>query len=684
MIVTAMRTRLRIVLLLLIGALFPAFHYPVCAQEVLLPEQQIEADTGINVLLDLAHDAKFFTMWNLPPVLRERGLRVSGSQETLDRVLEPGTPLRVRLGQGSERPFGSVPAPEFNVVITTQGSADCQEYTEAEITALLRFVRAGGGLVIIPGNRSLSEAEIERLPLAAFFPELDARLSAATDTVNGRPVPVLVHGPDWQVLRSSDGGWPIRIRRTLGRGRVVLYSSMRLVQWDRETPEATVERRQNRLAGAVKWAAGNHVPVGGSPALPQEAWGGGPIYPGLTREIGPITVLYAANQKPELLRTVEEELPAVEAQLRAWLPSPQADEPLYLVLSAGGGGGWAVNVYEPKEVGIISIESAGVISIYAHELAHTMSGPLNDTGAAAGQIPIGNRGEAHAGWFQGKIDILYGGPGKEPNRLFDFDPDGSALDLADDPAELQQEWGKGRDWTKLWWAWQKLDDRYGTTWYPRWRWVQHTRWQAEPDRRLTWDEMIEDMSIAVGEDLFGFFRAIGTTLERDRFAAAEFAGRTLTLTPAPIEITPAGPERLDPIGDYRTPVTPIDALTGGDVDPRTHPLLHPSLRDATDLSYEEIARTLFSTHLEVYTDDRIVDEYRLGGWEIETLEVERTAPDGFIAVVSFGVQPTTLSPYWRSGRGLAEGEWIRHKTLRITFGRYGDRYRLVRWQELRP
>ena len=53
------------------------------------------------------------------------------------------------------------------------------------------------------------------------------------------------------------------------------------------------------------------------------------------------------------------------------------------------------------------------------------------------------------------------------------------------------------------------------------------------------------MSIAVGEDLFPFFRKIGTTLTKDRFARAVFEGKTMDLPVAPLKITPAGPIGTD-------------------------------------------------------------------------------------------------------------------------------------------
>jgi hypothetical protein len=116
--------------------------------------------------------------------------------------------------------------------------------------------------------------------------------------------------------------------------------------------------------------------------------------------------------------------------------------------------------------------------------------------------------------------------------------------------EGRRIWGSGTDWYKTWYIWQKLDDRYGPTWYPRWRWIQHNRWADTPDKRLTWDEMIEDKSIAVGEDLFPFFVKLGTTTEKKRLEEIEYNGTLITLPPAPIELTPAGNVRLEDIGDY--------------------------------------------------------------------------------------------------------------------------------------
>ncbi len=200
----------------------------------------------------------------------------------------------------------------------------------------------------------------------------------------------------------------------------------------------------------------------------------------------------------------------------------------------------------------------GVLSIFAQELAHTMHGPVNDDGGVAGITPIPNRGEAHAGWFQGKVDAWFQDELKEKavkkcNSLFEFDPDGSSLDLVThyENEALRTEYGKGKDWIKTWWVWQKLDDRYGPAWYPRWKYIQHTRWKDTPGHHLSWDEMVEDMSIAVGEDLFPFLNEAGLSLEKKTMGTVSFYGREMNFNKAPIDTDKAGKVQLQEIEDYK-------------------------------------------------------------------------------------------------------------------------------------
>ena len=62
------------------------------------------------------------------------------------------------------------------------------------------------------------------------------------------------------------------------------------------------------------------------------------------------------------------------------------------------------------------------------------------------------------------------------------------------------------------------------------------------------------MISAVGEDLFPFFKKIGTSVGKERFAEAEFQGQKLTLPIAEIDLEPGKSVNLEPIGDYQLPL----------------------------------------------------------------------------------------------------------------------------------
>lgn len=503
-----------------------------------LHEQAVRNDSGINVLVDHAHRATFKMMWTCPRMLRANGFRAVGSQASLNTVLPEGSLCRVRVPIEGRYPFAWREAPEFNVVMTLPGAH--QAYLPSEQDAVEAFIRNGGGLVVLA---DLNTPLLKRYGCTA--PEVSVRRGAKRSPV--------VLDDNWEVLESPEqGDSAFSARRTYGKGRIFITTS------EPYDPSADESRRE-AFFDNLRWVSEGRDPVGGTLRLPQERGGGGPIYPELEERFGPIVVYYAKNQREDLIETVRETLPEVRSTLFEWLPSVEPPDPMYIVLSAGGGGGWAVNAYLPKETGIISASRTGIISIFAHEQAHTMAGPPNEDGEMAGQIPFGNRGEAHAGWFQGKIDVFFGyGNGKNINGILAReDREGEMLDLArmDDRA-YAEKWGKGADWSKLWWVFAQLDARYGTTWYPRWKWVQYTRWADEPNRRLSWDDIAEDMSIAVGEDLFPFLRSVGTTLEKERLETIEFNGETLELPVAPLKRESVERTLVDPIGDYKQPLTP--------------------------------------------------------------------------------------------------------------------------------
>lgn len=517
-----------------------------------LHELNVRDDTGINVLIDMAHKCDFFTLWWLGGSLNARGLRTIGSHATLDSVLTEDSLCRVRIPVAPKVfPFAWWKAPKFNVVLTEGGRND-PGYLPEEQTVLKQFIHDGGGLIVsgalLRDNQSGSDWSLNMM-----LSQYGASVLAGTETYEGRRWPALQVDEQWEVVLKGDSGKPIHARRTYGKGRIALFASSAVYRFDRKNRE-DVEQKCTVLVDAVKWAGDGSPPVGGDKHFPRAMGGGGGIYPESEKRIDGIVCFYSKNQIPELVETVENDFPAITKDLYAWLPSPKPEEPMYMILCSGGGGGWAVNAYLPKEASTISTSADGVRSIFGHEQAHTMAGPCQ----AASHPFGGNQGEEHAGWFQGKIIAKYNGvegPNRKCNGVFHKEYDGSQSD----PTEIFREqnldkWATGHDRLMIWYVWQKLDDRYGPTWYPRWRWVQGQRWKNDPTRKLTWEESIEDMSIAVGEDLFPFFAKTGKKLNRQRFEKAEFLGETLLLTVAPIEPTPAGDVCLDPIGDYTKPI----------------------------------------------------------------------------------------------------------------------------------
>lgn len=523
----------------------------------------IPNDKGYNILIDISHQCSFASLWGLGGPLMERGFRPVTNQASLDTVLKKEGKSRVRIPvdpQNGIRPFAWYPNFPVNVVITEQTDPNGQEYTKVEQKALVDFVKNGGSL-IIQGCPVGDAEKMKAWSLNALAAQFGGELLPEADTYAGTQYAGLKLGEGWETTAKGDKGLPVQARRSFGKGKVILHGHVDAIRRGKKEDSGSTQKEQY-VSSLLDWATQDQKRLTDEPRLPQPMGGGGAIYPEKENNDTDIIVYYAANQKPHLLKTVTESFPLTTKKVQGWLPSLPTKEPMFLILSAGDGGGWAVNAFKPKENGIISDSAAGLISIYAHELAHTMGGPPNDKDELAADTPFHNQGEAHAGWFQGKADAIFDETRRDkPNRncnsafenkkILGLDLKKQTLD-----GEYAKDFNKGEDWTKTWYIWQKLDDRYGSTWYPRWKWVQHTRWANDKGRRLTWEETVEDMSIACGEDLFPFFHKINVKLDRPTAGELEFQGKKMTLSPAPIEATPAGPINLDDIGDYKKPLTP--------------------------------------------------------------------------------------------------------------------------------
>lgn len=509
-------------------------------------------DKGYNVLIDLSHQCLFNFMWRLPDMLRQKGFRSVSSQASLGSILDEKGVSRIRIPYDPEHkiyPFAWYPNFKYNVIITFQNDPSAPAYTEQERLLLKQFVSEGGSLIVLADP--IPSETVNNWSLNRLLKDFNANYTGDYQSYKSCQHIGLTLSEQWTPWEMGNDSLPIRAYREYGKGRVAVGTALDdfLGNGDGGTPF---------IDQAMNWLCEKQIPIGGEPRLPQTMGGGGSIYPEQESVINGMVTYYTPTVNPALLDCIEKKFSHITATLLQWYPSQQSKAPMHLILSAGNDGGWAVNRFFPMENGIISQNPTNLISIYGHEMAHTLAGPVNDKGEVAGDIPFGNQGKVHAGWFQGKVEALYNEElrshaNKQCERFFhsaEFGP----LDLKryTTDSEYASRFPYEANCHKLWYIWQRLDDTYGNTWYPRWKYIQHTRWEDSPARLLTWEEMVEDMSLATGYDLFPFFISLNTSLNREEMGEVFYKGKKIRLNKAIIPITEPGKVCLDPIGDYKT------------------------------------------------------------------------------------------------------------------------------------
>ena len=187
------------------------------AKKYPIPPVKVENDTGINVLVDLAHQCGFAMLWQLPPKLRQGGFRPCGSQASIDAVLAKGGYSRRRIPYAGRPPpfrLGSQSGFQRRYHVSKQ-SLNSQKYLPQEIEALKSFVENGGGLIIM-GTRPPTAAAAAEWSLNHLAKTFGAAYTHERSKFDGNSA-VLELSPEWEVVAKGDNG-PARAQRHLARG----------------------------------------------------------------------------------------------------------------------------------------------------------------------------------------------------------------------------------------------------------------------------------------------------------------------------------------------------------------------------------------------------------------------------------------------------------------------------------
>ncbi|MEJ5169902.1 MAG: hypothetical protein WHU10_02850, partial [Fimbriimonadales bacterium] len=286
------------------------------ARRFVLPPQPVRNDTGVNVLLDHAHQAAFAMMWDWTSWARGLGFRVVGSHASLDTVLDERGKCRIRVPDGRRRPFAWWPNPRFNVVVSYQLGSSRQDYLPAERRSLERFLERGGGALFLVSPPSRTEPYSLRAMLLGW----GCTLEDEPVGLAGQRLARLTTEEGWTVLERADDGTPVAAWRPFGKGRLAV-ADHRLVLPSDKAPEQGPFRREAMAERVGRWLrmlSEGRPPVGGPPNLPMEDPGvGGAIYPELEERVGGAVVFYAKNQTQAVLECVRKDVPRVDRQVRA-------------------------------------------------------------------------------------------------------------------------------------------------------------------------------------------------------------------------------------------------------------------------------------------------------------------------------------------------------------------------------
>lgn len=394
-----------------------------------------------------------------------------------------------------------------NLVVLTGGEARVP-YSRSCVDHLVKYVEAGGGLLVMADGKQATEELPVPVPVAAVLERFDIEVGLertlretvslelpANSSITYRGGRSLLPGKAWETLVTDRELRPILVRRDYGRGHVLVGSRGLFGQRPDASDPINAEWITPLLQHAVK---GKQVdPDKRQPSQWAE----------LTEQIGPITLEFTEGTAP-FARAIASEYAAVRPHLREAMGVDLASGMIsnMLILPTGGGGFSSGNrIAIGAFWGNYPERRYPMLELICHEATHSWVLPhpeplWNEPIATYLGIRVGQRLDMQEATHTLERQIA------DARRL---DPELNKINPLEEGAPRDLIWGKSYH------VFEELERLHGPQALAKYFKTKRRLVPADHPN-YSMDDCVAVWSEAVGEDLFDWFRALAFDVNRDR------------------------------------------------------------------------------------------------------------------------------------------------------------------------
>lgn len=404
---------------------------------------------------------------------------------------------------------------DFDIVMVQQ--AHCQfPFSASEIEMLVQYVEKGGNLLLVANpktpiaklaSRFGVHLEVGEGKTPAVAEPVLRQLGADAELV-ARPVRCFAHvAESGEKLIVDKAGKPMAVGATFSEGRVVVFADD-LSYWDFCAQRDASMRVPNTptTVAIFKWLARRALPNSpGSPVLtiPAEK----------ILHLSSVTVRYSIPLE-EHAKAVLKILPKIEDFVRKASGRDFPANRLVVHMLAGDGGGWSAG-------GNIGVQSSGTqaanIAVIAHEMTHSLTGPLPGILGEGWASMVGMRAAKALGYPEAADEERESWAG----RYRRAEEERGKLDLAREDIEPPLV---GAYEGKMMALVEELEKTYGNDFMPR---FLELKWALKGASQVSRNDVLSLFSLAAGSDLRSLYREWGILVDASPAFATSDVERAL-------------------------------------------------------------------------------------------------------------------------------------------------------------